>query len=75
MRGLVAFAGVVFLLAGLAGLIHPSVKMPPKRTEIGVGDQKLKIEVERIVTVPPSMGILAMAAGAGLIFLGVRKPQ
>jgi hypothetical protein len=69
------FVGVVFLLVGLAGLIHPRVKMPSKRQDVWVGNQELKIDMQRIITVPTSVGVLAMIAGAGLIFLGVQEPR
>ena len=75
MRGLVAPAGMVFLLAGLAGLIHPHIMMPPKRSNIWVGNQELKVETRQVLTVPTSMGVLAMVAGAGLIYLCVRRPR
>jgi hypothetical protein len=74
MRGLVALAGMVLLLAGLAGLIHPHVMMPPKRNDIWVGNQELKVETRQVLTIPTSIGALAVVAGAGLIYLGVRRP-
>jgi hypothetical protein len=74
MRGLVALVGVVFLAAGLTLLIHPRIKMPPKRSEVRVGSEKMKIETQQILNIPASTGILAMVAGAGLIYMGVRKP-
>jgi hypothetical protein len=75
MRGLVALAGVVFLLAGMAGLVHPRLKMPPKHSEIWVRGQKLKIETQQILEVPAILCGLAIVAGSGFVFLGLRKPR
>jgi hypothetical protein len=74
MRGPIALLGTVFLLAGIAALIHPRVMMPAKRSEVWVGKQELKMETRQIVMIPAAMGVLALIAGGGLIYMGVRKP-
>jgi hypothetical protein len=62
--------GGLFLLLGLAGLVHPRVVMPAQRSEIEVGSQTIKMETRRIVTVPRVLAILMIIGGAGLIYLG-----
>jgi hypothetical protein len=74
MRALIALLGAVFLLAGLAGLIHPRVMMPAKRSDVWVGKQELKMETRQVVIIPTSMGVLAILAGAGLLYMGIRRP-
>jgi hypothetical protein len=66
--------GIVFVLLGLAALIHPRLEMPAQRSEVQIGSQKIKLETRRIVTIPPAIGGLLALAGAGVIFLGARKP-
>jgi hypothetical protein len=72
MRGLVTLMGALFVLAGLAGLIHPRVMMPAKRSDVWVGKQELKMETREIVMIPTSISVLVMIAGAGLIYMGAR---
>jgi hypothetical protein len=48
------------------------MEMPAKRTEVQVLDQKLLVETRRIVTIPPLLSGLLIAAGAGLVVLGPR---
>lgn len=66
--------GILFILAGLAALIHPRLKMPAHKTEVQVIGQKLVIETQRIVTIPAIVSALVIVAGAGLVLLSIRKP-
>jgi hypothetical protein len=65
--------GILLVVFGLAGLLHPEIKMPAKREELQVGRLKVPVETRRIVTVPPIVGGLIIVCGAGLVFLGARK--
>jgi len=65
--------GVLFILAGLAALVHPRVKMPARNTEVTLVGQKLIIKTQRIITIPAVVGGLFIVAGAGLILLDTRK--
>ena len=65
--------GILFVVLGVAALIHPEVKMPAKQREIYVASQKLIINTQRIVTVPGWMSGIVIIAGCGLAFLGTRK--
>jgi hypothetical protein len=69
---LVIFGLLLFAL-GLAGLVHPEIKLPAKHEELHIGQTRVPIETRRIVTVPPVVGGLFIVCGAGLIFLGARK--
>jgi hypothetical protein len=65
--------GVLLAVLGLAGLLHPDIKMPAKREELQIGGLQVPVETRRIVTVPPVVGGLIIVCGAGLLFLSVRK--
>ena len=65
--------GVVLMLIGVATLIHPEVKMPAKKREVDVAGQKLIINTQRIVMVPPVLSALVIVAGAAVVFIGTRK--
>jgi hypothetical protein len=62
--------GALFLLLGIAGLVHPRVVMPAQRRNIEEGSQIIKMETRRIITVPRALAILMIIGGAGLIYLG-----
>lgn len=69
-----AIIGALFLLFGVAALIHPRVEMPARKSELEINSHKVVLETRRIVTVPwPFGGVLALS-GAVVLLLGVRKP-
>ncbi len=74
MNKFLTLAGAIFILLGIAALIHPDLKMPAQKTEVQVVGQELEIETRRIITIPAVASGLSIVAGAGLIFLGTRKP-
>ena len=73
MKSLLTLVGALFILAGLAALVHPRVRMPARKTEVEVIGQKLEIETQRIVEIPGIVSGLVIVAGAGLILLDMRK--
>jgi len=73
MNRATTLVGAVFILLGLAALIHPRVEMPARKTEVQVVGQRLLIETRRIVTIPPILSGFLVIAGLGLILLGPRK--
>ncbi len=73
MNKSLVIVGVLFLILGLAALIHPEIKMPAKQREIYVRSQKLIINTQRIIQVPMVMGILLIVSGGAVVFLGTRK--
>jgi len=73
MKGLLTLLGGILIVAGLAALVHPRLKMPSRRTEVEVIGQKLEIETQRIIEIPGIVSGLVIVAGAGLILLDMRK--
>jgi len=73
MKSLLTLVGALFILAGLAALVHPRVRMPARKTEVEVIGQKLEIETQRIIEIPGIVSGLVIVAGAGLILLDMRK--
>jgi hypothetical protein len=73
MKGLVALLGIVFIVAGVAALMHPDLKMPAKQSVIQIGRQSLKVETRRIVSIPAILSGIVIVSGAGLTVLGLRK--
>jgi len=73
MKGILAIVGLVLIVAGAVTLFRPRVKMPARKTEVSVVGQKLIVETQRIVTIPPIVSGLVIVAGAGLILLDTRR--
>lgn len=73
MKKPLTLLGAMLILLGLVALIHPRLKMPAHKTEVEVMGQKLYIETQRIITIPPILSGLIIVAGAGLVLLGARK--
>jgi hypothetical protein len=73
MKAVLTLFGLVFILLGAAALIRPQVKMPAKESEIAIGNQKVKLQTQRIIEIPRAMSGLVIVAGCALVFLGTRK--
>lgn len=74
-KPLMTLFGAILVLLGLAALIHPRVKMAAHKTEVEVLGQKLEVETQRIVEIPPIVSGLVIVAGAGLVLLASRAAR
>jgi hypothetical protein len=60
--------GVLLVLAGIAALIHPQVRMPSKKNELQIGSAKYIMETTRIVTIPWYISTLIVLSGVAFFF-------
>lgn len=65
--------GVLLIVAGLAALAYPEIKLPAKKEEVQIGPVTLPMETRRVIDVPPVAAGIVIVMGAGLIFFGARK--
>lgn len=65
-------AGIVLILIGLVVLALGGISYTKERESVQVGP--LGVTAERKGFVPPVVGILVIAAGAVLVFVGRRTP-
>jgi hypothetical protein len=65
--------GVLLVACGIAGLFHPNLSMPSKKSEIQIGSAKTIVETTRIIEIPKVFSVLLMIAGGSLVFLSTRK--
>jgi hypothetical protein len=65
--------GALFIVLGIAALIHPHVSMPSKKSEMESSGVRTIIETTRIIEIPKVLGILLLVAGGSFIFLSARK--
>jgi hypothetical protein len=62
--------GILLIALGIAGLLIDSIKY--KRTVIDAGPIKVTEESQHTVAVPTIAGVLAIVAGAALVFFGLQ---
>jgi hypothetical protein len=66
--------GVALIVVGLAALAYGGFTYTSRETVIDIGPLTATAERQRTVPLPPILGIVAVAAGAFLVFTGMRKP-
>jgi hypothetical protein len=70
-----AIVGVLFVVLGIAGLVHPNVVMPAKKQEIEIAGSRVIMETRRVVEIPKILGALLVVAGGAALFLSQVNPN
>ena len=70
-----AIVGVLFVVLGIAGLVHPNVVMPAKKQEIEIAGSRVIMETRRVVEIPKILGVLLVVAGGAALFLSQVTPN
>lgn len=68
-----AIFGVLFVLAGVAALIHPQFSYPVEHHSAQVAGAKVLFETRRIIRFPLWFSIPTVTIGAALIIVGLKK--
>lgn len=69
MRPVVVF-GVLLIALGIAVMLIDNVKFTDKRTVIDAGPIKVTEERQHTIAIPTIAGVIAVVAGAALLFFG-----
>lgn len=72
MKPLVVF-GAVLVAIGIAGLAIDNISFTERRTVVDAGPLKVTADQQRSIPVPTIAGVIAIVAGAGMIFLGRQR--
>lgn len=64
---------IVLIAAGVLGLVYGGFSYTKESTAAQIGPLELKVQEKETVNIPLWAGIAAIAAGAGLLFVGGRK--
>jgi hypothetical protein len=75
MKRAILVLGILLVAAGLAGLIHPNFQYHRKEEVARIGPFHATVDQPETLTVPMSISILLLAAGAGLTFFGVKPAK
>ena len=65
-----AILGVLLIAIGIAGLAIDNISFTEHKTIVDAGPLKITADEQRTIPIPTIAGIVAVIAGAGLLFMG-----
>ncbi len=72
MKRFVIILGVLLLVLGVIGLVHPSFTYHQQEEVAKVGPIKATMDEEKTAQIPAAVSITLLIAGIGLVVLGPR---
>jgi len=72
MKRIVIVLGVVLLVLGVVGLVHPNFNYHQQEEVAKLGPIKATVDEEKTAQIPAAVSITLLVAGLGLILLGPR---
>lgn len=75
MKRLVIVLGVILLVLGVIGLVHPSFNYHQQEEVAKIGPIKATVNEEKTAQIPAAVSIVLLVAGIGLVVLGPRMKQ
>jgi uncharacterized membrane protein HdeD (DUF308 family) len=75
VKRLVIILGVILLVLGMIGLVHPSFNYHQQEEVAKIGPIKATVDEEKTAQIPAAVSIVLLIAGIGLVVLGPRMKQ
>ena len=72
MKRFVIILGVILLVLGVIGLVHPTFTYHQQEEVAKIGPVKATVNEEKTAQIPPAVSIALLVAGVGLVLLGPR---
>ena len=72
MKRLVIILGIVLLVGGVVGLVHPVFSYHRQEELAKVGKFKATIDEEKTAQIPAALSIALLVSGIGMVLLGPR---
>jgi hypothetical protein len=69
-----ALVGVLLIAIGLLALVYQGITYTSRETLIDIGPLHATADRQKTLTLPPVLGIAAVAGGVVLLIAGMRKP-
>ena len=66
-------AGILLIIFGIAALIYGGFTYTSQKKVVDIGALQINRTENHTLLVPPILGLVAIAGGAGLICFGVKK--
>jgi hypothetical protein len=68
-------AGILLIIYGVAALIYGGFTYTSQKKVLDIGDIHVNRSENHTLPLPPILGIVAIAGGAGMIYFGVKKSR
>jgi Flp pilus assembly protein CpaB len=75
VKRFVIILGIILLVAGVIGLVHPSFTYHQQEEVAKVGPIKATVDEEKTAQVPAAVSIVLLVSGIGMVLLGPRIKQ
>jgi len=72
MKRLVIVLGLILLISGVVGLVHPNFSYHKQEEVAKLGPYKATLDEEKVVQIPAAVSIVLLVTGIGLVLLGPR---
>jgi hypothetical protein len=72
MKRFVIMLGIILLIAGVVGLVHPNFSYHKQEEVAKLGPYKATLDEEKVVQIPPALSIVLLVTGIGLVLLSPR---
>ena len=67
MKRILIILGIVLLIAGIVGLVHPSFNYNTHEEVAKIGPFKATVDEQKTTQIPPALSITLLLAGIGLV--------
>jgi hypothetical protein len=75
MKRFVILLGVIFLVFGVIGLVHPNFNYHKQEEVAKIGPIKATVDEEKTAQIPAAVSITSLISGILLVVLGPRMKQ
>ena len=72
MKRLLVIVGVILLVLGVVGLVHPNFTYHEQEEVAKIGPVKATVNEEKTLQIPAAVSIVLLVAGIGLVVFGPR---
>lgn len=72
MKRFVIILGVILLISGVVGLVHPTFSYHKQEEVAKLGPYKATLDEEKTVQIPSAVSIVLLVSGIGMVLLGPR---
>ncbi len=72
MKRFLIILGLILLVAGVIGLVHPSISYHHQEEVAKIGPYKATLDEEKTAQIPAAVSIALLVSGIGLVLLGPR---
>ena len=72
MKRFLIILGLILLVLGIVGLVHPSFSYHKHEEVAKIGPYKATIDEEKVQEIPKALSVVVLLVGVGLVVLGPR---